>query len=75
MGVIVAVGRLDVKSVELQARIGIATGLVVVGDLIGEGSAQEQSVVRAAPSSANFTSFNRSVRLKTACRFFRRAAK
>jgi hypothetical protein len=25
-----AVGRLDVKSVRLQARIGIATGLVVV---------------------------------------------
>src|SRR5262249_17289176 len=40
-----AIGRLDVKSVELQARVGIATGLVVVGDLIGEGSAQEQSVV------------------------------
>jgi len=26
---------------ELQARVGIATGLVVAGDLIGEGSAQE----------------------------------
>ncbi|MGC2200976.1 MAG: adenylate/guanylate cyclase domain-containing protein, partial [Stellaceae bacterium] len=37
LGVIDAVGRLDVKSVELQARVGIATGLVVVGDLIGEG--------------------------------------
>ena len=34
--------RLDVRSVKLQARVGIATGLVVVGDLIGEGSAQEQ---------------------------------
>jgi hypothetical protein len=32
LGVIDAVGRLDVKSVELHARIGIATGLVVVGD-------------------------------------------
>jgi hypothetical protein len=29
------------------ARVGIATGLVVVGDLIGEGSAQEQSVTAA----------------------------
>ena len=28
-----------VKSNKLHARIGIATGLVVVGDLIGEGSA------------------------------------
>jgi len=35
-----AVGRLEVKSVKLQARVGIATGLVVVGDLIGEGSAR-----------------------------------
>ena len=40
-----AVGGLDVKSAELQARVGIATGLVVVGGLIGAGSAQEQSVV------------------------------
>jgi hypothetical protein len=26
-------------------RVGIATGLVVVGDLIGAGAAQEQAVV------------------------------
>jgi class 3 adenylate cyclase/predicted ATPase len=47
-----AVGRLDVKSARLQARSGIATGLVVVGDLIGEGSAQEQSVVGETPNLA-----------------------
>jgi class 3 adenylate cyclase/predicted ATPase len=47
-----AVGRLDVGSIELQARVGIATGLVVVGDLIGEGSAQEQSVVGETPNLA-----------------------
>ena len=52
LGVIETVSRLDVKSVELQARIGIATGLVVVGDLIGEGSAQEQSVVGETPNLA-----------------------
>src|SRR6516164_9168907 len=52
LGVIDAVGRLDVKSVGLQARVGIATGLVVVGDLIGEGSAQEQSVVGETPNLA-----------------------
>src|SRR5271167_5013535 len=39
LGLIDAVGRLDVKSARLRARVGIATGLVVVGDLIGEGSA------------------------------------
>jgi len=45
LGAIDAVGGLKVRSTKLQARIGIATGLVVVGDLIGEGSAREQSVV------------------------------
>src|SRR5467141_2469380 len=52
LGLIDAVGRLDVKSGKLQARVGIATGLVVVGDLIGEGSAQEQSVVGETPNLA-----------------------
>jgi class 3 adenylate cyclase len=52
LGVIDAVGVLNVKSVKLQARVGIATGLVVVGDLIGEGSAQEQSVVGETPNLA-----------------------
>src|ERR1700720_4189149 len=52
LGVINAVGRLDVKSVKPQARVGIATGLVVVGDLIGKGSAQEQSVVGETPNPA-----------------------
>jgi class 3 adenylate cyclase len=36
----------------LQTRIGIATGLVVVGDLIGAGSAQEQAVVGETPNLA-----------------------
>src|SRR5262249_56619580 len=35
----------------LTVRIGIATGLVVVGDLVGEGSAQEQAVVGGNPKS------------------------
>jgi class 3 adenylate cyclase/predicted ATPase len=52
LGLVDAVGRLDVRSVKLQARVGIATGLVVVGDLIGEGSAQEQSVVGETPNLA-----------------------
>lgn len=37
---------------DLQARIGIATGLVVVGDLIGEGAAQEEAVVGETPNLA-----------------------
>jgi hypothetical protein len=41
-----AVSRLQAPCGEsLQTRIGIATGLVVVGDLIGEGAAQEQAVI------------------------------
>ena len=52
LGSIDAVGRLVVKSTNLQARVGIATGLVVVGDLIGKGSAQEQSVVGETPNLA-----------------------
>jgi class 3 adenylate cyclase/tetratricopeptide (TPR) repeat protein len=36
----------------LEVRIGIATGLVVVGDLLGEGSAQEQSVIGETPNLA-----------------------
>jgi class 3 adenylate cyclase len=33
----------------VQIRIGLATGLVVVGDLIGTGAAQEQAVVGETP--------------------------
>jgi class 3 adenylate cyclase len=36
----------------LQVRVGLATGLVVVGDLIGEGAAQEQGVVGDTPNLA-----------------------
>ena len=38
--------------VSLQTRIGIATGLVVVGDLIGAGAAQEQAIVGETPNLA-----------------------
>jgi class 3 adenylate cyclase/pimeloyl-ACP methyl ester carboxylesterase len=36
----------------LSTRVGIATGPVVVGDLIGEGAAQEQGVVGVTPNLA-----------------------
>jgi class 3 adenylate cyclase len=48
-----AVRRLETRGTErLAVRIGIATGLVVVGDLVGEGSAQEQAVVGETPNLA-----------------------
>jgi class 3 adenylate cyclase len=48
-----AVPQLDTAaSVPLQVRIGIATGLVVVGDLIGKGAAEEQAVVGETPNLA-----------------------
>jgi class 3 adenylate cyclase len=38
--------------VPLQTRVGVATGLVVVGDLIGSGASQEQAVVGETPNLA-----------------------
>lgn len=37
---------------KLAARIGIATGLVVVGDIVGQGAAQEEAVVGETPNLA-----------------------
>ena len=36
----------------LQTRVGIATGIVVVGDLIGSGQAQERGIVGETPNLA-----------------------
>lgn len=48
-----AVGRLASPAGEaLAARVGIATGLVVVGDLVGEGAAREEAVVGETPNLA-----------------------
>jgi predicted ATPase/class 3 adenylate cyclase len=38
--------------VALQTRVGIATGLVVVGDLVGSGEAQERGIVGETPNLA-----------------------
>src|SRR5580692_550330 len=35
-----------------QARVGIATGLVVVGEIVGSGSAQERAIVGETPNLA-----------------------
>ena len=51
LAVIEAVGRLATPE-PLNVRLGIATGLAVVGDLIGEGAAQERGVVGETPNLA-----------------------
>jgi class 3 adenylate cyclase/tetratricopeptide (TPR) repeat protein len=51
LAVIEAVGRLPARE-DLRVRVGIATGLAVVGDLTGEGAAQERGVVGETPNLA-----------------------
>src|SRR5262249_41472602 len=48
---VAAVGGLK-SHAPLQTRVGIATGLVVVGDLIGSGVSQEQAIVGETPNLA-----------------------
>src|SRR5262249_49732004 len=67
LDIVAAVGRLDTPAIpgtpalggrsrgQLPARIGIATGLVVVGDLVGAGTAQEQAVVGETPNPRGAT--------------------
>ncbi|SDR49778.1 SAM domain (Sterile alpha motif) [Rhizobiales bacterium GAS113] len=48
-----AIGNLRTRAEEqLAARIGIATGLVVIGDLVGSGEAQERGIVGDTPNLA-----------------------
>jgi len=51
LAVVDAVARLELPE-RLAVRVGIATGLVVVGELIGEGAAQERGVVGETPNVA-----------------------
>src|SRR6202171_3301428 len=51
LDVVAAVGALKSRA-PLQARVGIATGVVVVGDLIGSGEAQERGIVGETPNLA-----------------------
>jgi class 3 adenylate cyclase len=48
---VAAVGDLNAHAA-LQTRVGIATGLVVVGDLVGSGEAQERGIVGETPNLA-----------------------
>jgi predicted ATPase/class 3 adenylate cyclase len=47
-----AVRRLSPAGEPLAARVGIATGLVVVGELVGGGAAREEAVVGETPNLA-----------------------
>lgn len=61
LAVIDAVARLPAHlGSKPQVRVGIATGLVVVGELIGQGTAQEHNVVGEPPNLA--------VKLQKRCR-------
>ncbi|HYI06548.1 MAG TPA: AAA family ATPase, partial [Reyranella sp.] len=53
LGIVEAVPRLATPAGKpLAARVGIATGLVVVGDLVGEGATREEVVVGETPNLA-----------------------
>jgi predicted ATPase/class 3 adenylate cyclase len=54
LAMVEAVPKLETAIAEtsLKVRVGIATGLVVVGDLIGSGEAQERGIVGATPNLA-----------------------
>ena len=53
LALVVAVARVEPRTdVRLQARVGIATGQVVVGDLVGEGEARDEAVVGDTPNLA-----------------------
>ncbi|MGB6388551.1 MAG: adenylate/guanylate cyclase domain-containing protein [Methyloceanibacter sp.] len=55
LGIIEALGDFEPKyesDTKLAVRIGIATGLVVVGEIIGDGSAEEMTVVGETPNIA-----------------------
>jgi class 3 adenylate cyclase/predicted ATPase len=52
LALIGAAPKLNSAGVPLQVRIGIATGLVIVGDLLGVGASREQAVVGETPNLA-----------------------
>jgi class 3 adenylate cyclase/tetratricopeptide (TPR) repeat protein len=53
IGILSEVGAIETPDrAGVQARIGIATGLVVVGEIIGTGTAQERTIVGETPNLA-----------------------
>ena len=47
-----ATDKVEAATERLEIRVGIATGLVVVGDLLGAGAAQEEAVIGETPNVA-----------------------
>jgi class 3 adenylate cyclase/tetratricopeptide (TPR) repeat protein len=53
IGILAEVGGIErPDGTRVQARIGIATGLVVVGEIVGVGTAQERTIVGETPNLA-----------------------
>ena len=53
LAIVIAAPKLNTAAgAPLHARVGVATGLVVVGDLLGSGEAQERGVVGDTPNLA-----------------------
>jgi predicted ATPase/class 3 adenylate cyclase len=53
IGIMAEVGSIELPdNTRVQARIGIATGLVVVGEIMGVGTAQERTIVGETPNLA-----------------------
>ncbi len=53
IGILAEVGGIELPDgTRVQARVGIATGLVVVGEIVGSGTAQERTIVGETPNLA-----------------------
>jgi class 3 adenylate cyclase/tetratricopeptide (TPR) repeat protein len=53
LGIVDCVGQLEIRDeIELEVRVGIATGLVVAGDIVGEGASEERAVLGDTPNLA-----------------------
>ncbi|HEY5106748.1 MAG TPA: adenylate/guanylate cyclase domain-containing protein [Caulobacteraceae bacterium] len=52
LALVAKVETLETRANGLQARVGLATGSVIVGDLIGEGSSREQAIAGETPNLA-----------------------
>src|SRR3954471_13794737 len=52
LDIIAAIGPLETRAERVEVRVAIATGLVVVGDLISGGAAEQRAMVGDAPNIA-----------------------
>jgi class 3 adenylate cyclase/tetratricopeptide (TPR) repeat protein len=52
LGIIAAIGPLETRAERVEVRVAVATGLVVVGDLISGGASEQQAMVGDTPNIA-----------------------